>query len=542
MLPKWRRAAVAVSGSFQPLSHGQSGFEPGTLTFDHIGKLLSIKNPAGNTIALSYYPQGAMEYPALGGITDTNNAFWDVDRAYIGEERIADITHPNNQHTVFGYLNTYDDYLTKVTEADGAINKYAYDTSHRVKSITTPDGNVTLITYSGTSSKVASIIRTNNPAHTTGPTTTFTYSSPTTPCQSTNFDYAKTVVQRPDSTSTTYCANDHAQITYDTDNPATATPSGEWYDLRGGYVKGTGTHSVTLSGADAGAGVKKLALERIGGGEVASSTLPCDPRNALSPTACPHSATRAVTFDAAGLPEDADTFRQATTDYAGNVKRSADWIVKVDRTPPEDPSAFLGDFDEETGEGDVDWLAQDPILADGTPGSGIVTYEYRYSRPGQQLSVVHTSSEPGFRFPSAVVGELVHVEVTAGDAVGNRSATVAADIAIGSAGDCQVDPDAVDSIDASLHVADSGQPVDAFTFDDPKTPAQVRAALPAGTQVVSMLERQPGTDVDTQTSAIALIPRTISRTTCFRREPRPMPRIAESSISNWRASANDVRS
>lgn len=249
-----------------------------------------------------------------------------------------------------------------------------------------------------------------------------------------------------------------------------------------------------------------------------------------------------MTFDAAGLPEDADTFRQATTDYAGNVKRSADWIVKVDRTPPEDPSAFLGDFDEETGEGDVDWLAQDPILADGTPGSGIVTYEYRYSRPGQQLSVVHTSSEPGFRFPSAVVGELVHVEVTAGDAVGNRSATVAADIAIGSAGDCQVDPDAVDSIDASLHVADSGQPVDAFTFDDPKTPAQVRAALPAGTQVVSMLERQPGTDVDTQTSAIALIPRTISRTTCFRREPRPMPRIAESSISNWRASANDVRS
>jgi YD repeat-containing protein len=405
-----------------------------TLTFDDAGKLVSVKNAAGNTIGLSYYPQGAMEYPALGGITDTNNVFWDVDRAYIGEERIVDITHPNSQHTVFGYLNTYDDYLTKVTAADNTTNKYSYDTSHRLKSITTPDGNVTLVTYTGTSSKVASIIRTNNPAHTTGPTTTFTYSSPTTPCQSNNFDYAKTVVARPDSTSTTYCANDHAQITYDTDNPTTATPSGQWYDLHDQYTKGTGTYSATLAGADAGAGVKKLALERVGGGEVASSTLPCDPRNALSPTACPHSATKAVTFDAAGLPEGADTFRQATTDYAGNVKRSAEWVVKIDRSAPSAPSGFDQSMffpGDPNARVTITWNdATDPNLADGSPGSGVASYQVQYSVNGGPLSAWQPADGPNLTLAGVSVGNVITVNATATDAVGNVSAAGTASVTL----------------------------------------------------------------------------------------------------------------
>ena len=70
-----------------------------TLTFDGDGKLLDLKDAADHTIALSYYPQGAMELPALGGITDTNNVFWDVDRAYIGGERIVDVTDPSSHHT-----------------------------------------------------------------------------------------------------------------------------------------------------------------------------------------------------------------------------------------------------------------------------------------------------------------------------------------------------------------------------------------------------------------------------------------------------------
>jgi YD repeat-containing protein len=412
-----------------------------TLTFDVVGKLLSVKNAAGNTIALSYYAQGAMEYPALGGITDTNNVFWDVDRAYIGNERIVDITHPDNHHTVFGYLNTYDDYLTKVTEADNTTNKYAYDTSHRLKSITAADGSVTLITYNGTSSKVASIIKTTNTAHTTGPTTTFTYSSPTAPCQSTNFDFAKTVVQRPDTTSTTYCANDHAQITYDTDNPTTATASGEWYDLRDQYTQGTGTHSITLAGADAGAGVKKLALQRVGGIDVASSTQGCDPRNATAPTACPHTATATVSFDPSAVPEGAQSFRPATTDYAGTTTTGAAWVVNIDRTGPVFASGFTSgaSLDPATNTAVIDWDgASDPDLPGDVAGSGMAGYVVRTRPAGGTWSAwVATNLEQAL-VAGAHDGQVYNVEVQPHDQLGNLGAVKAFDVTVtGQGSACQ---------------------------------------------------------------------------------------------------------
>jgi YD repeat-containing protein len=390
-----------------------------TLTFDAGGKLVEVKDAAGHAIALSYYPQGAMEFPALGGITDTNNAFWDVDRAYIGEERIVDITSPTSQHTVFDYVNGSDDYLDKVTEADGAISRYAYDASHRVKQVTTPDGNVTKFTYNASSSKVGSIVRTTDAAHTTGPTTTFTYSSPTTPCQSNNFDYTKTVVNRPDNTSTTYCANDHAQITYDTDNPTAATPSGEWYDLHDQYTGGTGTHSITFTGADKGAGVKTMALEEVGGSQVASATLACDPRNATAPTACPHNATSSTSFDPSGVAEGSRSFRQKTTDYAGNVVTGLSWTVRIDRSAPGAPSQFDGAVDS-SGKAIVSWYPSiDPALSDGTAGAGTTGYSVRYHVGSGAWTGPTLTTVPSFEVPGATVGQTATVEVTPGDAVGN---------------------------------------------------------------------------------------------------------------------------
>jgi YD repeat-containing protein len=399
-----------------------------TLSFDSTGKLLGAKDPAGHTIALSYYAPGSMEFPALGGITDTTSAFYDVDRGYIGGERVTDILDPAGHHTLYEYANTSDNYLTKVTRADGTISRYAYDSSHRIKSITTPDGNVTLVTYNGTSSQIASIIRTNNPAHTTGPTTTFTYSSPTTPCQSTNFDFTKTVVSRPDGSSTTYCANDHAQITYDTDNPTTATPSGEWYDLHDQYTQGTGTHSITLAGADAGSGVKKMALEEVGGAEIASSTLLCDPRNALNPTACPHTATASASFDPSGVAEGARTFRQTTTDYAGNSASSPSWVVRIDRSAPGTPSQLDATVDS-SGAAVVGWYPSiDPVLPDGTAGAGTTGYSVRYHVGSGAWTGPTLTTVPSFQVPGAGVGQTATVEITPGDAVGNIGAPYTATV------------------------------------------------------------------------------------------------------------------
>ena len=238
-----------------------------TLSFDSAGKLLNAKDPAGHAVAATT-PRARSGFPGAGRDHRHQQCLLGC-RPGLHRREHSHILDPAGHHTLYEYANGSDNDLIKVTRADATISRYAYDSSHRLKSVTTPDGNVTLVTYNGTTSQIASIIRTNNPAHTTGPTTTFTYSSPATPCQSTNFDFTKTVVNRPDATSTTYCANDHAQITYDTDNPTTATPSGKWYDLHDQYTQGTGTHSITFTGADKGAGVKKMALEQVGGAEIA---------------------------------------------------------------------------------------------------------------------------------------------------------------------------------------------------------------------------------------------------------------------------------
>jgi YD repeat-containing protein len=411
------------------------------LTFDETGKLTQLADQAGHVIALAYEPNQDPDWPILDGITDTNNNTWDVDDGNLDEERIADILSPDNHHTVFDYLADTDRYLTRVTEADGTTNQYGYDSRYRVNKITTPDGNVTKLTYSGATTKVASLIRTTDAAHTTGPTTTFAYSSPTAPCQSTNFDYTKTIVNRPDGTSTTYCANDHAQITYDTDNPTKAEPSGEWYDLHDQYTQGIGTHSITMAGADAGAGVKKLTLERGDNTVMATATLPCDPRNALNPVACPHVATQTAAFDPSSIPEGAQAFHLRSTDYAGNSIVSANWSVDIDRSGP----VFGGDFttsaslDPDTGVAVLDWDgAMDPDLPDGTVGSGLAGYVVR-TRPsgGTWSNWVPTNLEQALVANSAD-GQGYDVEVQPHDQLGNQGAVKAFSVTVtGQGSECQ---------------------------------------------------------------------------------------------------------
>jgi YD repeat-containing protein len=431
------------------------------LTFTVAGALTRVADAQGHHLDLGYYPSGITDPPALGGITDTNNAYYDVDRATVtGKESVDNIATPTDaQHWTFTYDPSFGT-LTKVTSIDNTNYQYAYDSAHRLTKITGPTGAVTLITYAGTTPKVASIVQTTNTAHTTGPTTTFTYSSPTSPCQSTSFDYQKTVVQRPNSTSTTYCANDHAQITYDTDNPTTATPSGEWYDLHDQYTKGTATHSITISGVDAGAGVKKLSLERGSGTEIASTTLPCDPRNAVSPTACPHMATRPASFDPSAVPEGAQAFHVRTTDYAGRTMVSPDWVVNIDRTGPVFASGFTtgASLDPATNTAVIDWDgASDPDLPGGVLGSGMAGYVVRTRPAGGTWSAWVTTNLEQALVAGSHAGQVYNVEVQPHDQIGNLGPVKAFDVTVTGQGSvcqatangyppgCSDDPDGEDT-------------------------------------------------------------------------------------------------
>jgi YD repeat-containing protein len=392
-----------------------------TLSFDNTGKLATIADQDANVIALSYYPGGDVEWPTLHGITDNNDAAWTVDKGSLDEERIADIVSPDNHHTTFNYL-TSGRYLNQITEADGTTNTYGYDSSKRITSITTPDGNVTKITYNGSSSKVASLIRTTNPAHTTGPTTTISYSSPSAPCQSTNFDYTKNVVSRPDGSSTTYCANDHAQITYDTDGPASATPSGQWYDLHDQYTNGAGTPTVTLGGSDAGSGIASLNLEEVGGATLATYAVPCNPRDALRPVACPHDAAGIPTVATAGLTEGAHDFRERVVDFAGNAKVSDVWTVRIDRTAPTAASGFDAQRDPDDDVTYIDWdPGDDPTLPDGTPGSGVSNEFVRFQRADNSWSPWQNATTSDARASGFSVGDSVTMETYEQDRAGNTS-------------------------------------------------------------------------------------------------------------------------
>lgn len=277
--------------------------------------------------------------------------------------------------------------------------------------------------------------------------------------------------------------------------------AGPWADLAGQFIKGDRVYDLDVCYSDFPGPVRTIAVEQ--DGEIIFEENILSRRSASNEsTGCDELST---TINSSLLAEGVHTYRilaWGTGDGGGG--ESEPWTVTIDRTAPTAPHDFLADFVEESGEGDIDWLTEDPALGDGSPGSGVASHEYLYQRPGAS-AVTGVAGEPGVRFPNAFIGELVHVEVTPVDGVGNRGPTTTINIAVASVGDCQVDPLAIDSITAALHVADTDAPVDAFTFDTPQTAAQVEAALPAGTSVVSMLERDPGTQVDSQTSAISPI-------------------------------------
>jgi hypothetical protein len=401
------------------------------LTFDADGKVSTIADSDGDDLSLSYYDSGYTDPPSVGGIIDANGDYYDIDRSSDGEESVDNIADPADaNHWTFAY-DSVSGTLTDATSIDATRYHYNYDSRRRLAKITGPTGAVTLVTYNGTTPQVASIIQTTNAAHTTGPTTTFTYSSPTAPCQSANFDYTKTVVHRPDNTSTTYCANDHAQLTYDTDNPTSATPSGTWYDLRDQYTNGAGSPTVALAGRDAGAGVATMTVEEVGGATVATYAVPCNPRNAITPVACPHDATGTTAVAASGLAEGAHRFRERATDFAGNAKVSDPWTVTVDKTAPSGATGFDAQRDPDEDVTYLDWdPGTDPALPDGSPGSGVGDEHVRFQRSDGAWSAWRNATTTDAEAHGFAVGDTINVETYGTDRAGNTSVTVSAQVPV----------------------------------------------------------------------------------------------------------------
>jgi RHS repeat-associated protein len=208
--------------------------------FNSSGQLTQVKDRNDNAISLGYDPDGK----GLEQITDTQGREYAVGE-YGDDGDIASITDPTDRTWSYTYGHDDTNYLTDYQDPSGHHTLYDYDTSHRLNTITTPKGNVTKITYDGTSNRVATVKRTTDAGHTTGPTTSYAYStgSPCTTGQN------KTVVTDPNSHNITYCAdavNDRVAKALDADGRTRSTS----YKPNGDVDTGTSAGSSTLPGFD----------------------------------------------------------------------------------------------------------------------------------------------------------------------------------------------------------------------------------------------------------------------------------------------------
>jgi hypothetical protein len=235
---------------------------------------------------------------------------------------------------------------------------------------------------------------------------------------------AKTIAQLDPLATGGYARLLRVDMTLVDDDLPVVTPSGPFFDKRYDYINGRSVYALTTSASDAGSGVARAWVERIGAGEILWSAAPCDPTHhtpALDTRICPETFSFTGNVDTTTLPEGAHTFVEKARDVAANVGASETWPVYVDRTPPTAATNFrLQFFDPATGEYSIDWDdLRDPPLADGTPGSGVAREEFHYRVGAGAWSTWLDVDDEAFDLTGGIDGSVISIEVRSWDGVGN---------------------------------------------------------------------------------------------------------------------------
>jgi hypothetical protein len=214
------------------------------------------------------------------------------------------------------------------------------------------------------------------------------------------------------------------------------SPSGPFYQLAYTYINGTQTYDLTTSASDAGSGITRDWVEKLGTGEIASQlAAPCDPTHtteSLDNRICPQTFDFTAGIDTTILPEGRSDFVVKASDVAANVGQSDPWPIFVDRTAPTPvgPGGFsVAWYDRDASDAAVRWDdGLDPALADGSLGSGLAYYEFRYSLNAAGWTAWTQSLKPEFEVPGSAIGDTIAVDVRATDDVGNLSSVVSGSV------------------------------------------------------------------------------------------------------------------
>lgn len=236
---------------------------------------------------------------------------------------------------------------------------------------------------------------------------------------------------------------DSVDLVLTDDDLPVPVPSGPFYALDDSYINGQQDRDLTIAATDAGSGVQRVGAERTGygtgSGEFMTAAAPCDPSHStpsLGGRICPESWTTTLSAPASTLPEGRHDFRAFAQDPALNTGRSApDWTVYVDRTGPSAPAQFTTEYDDVDSTFHIEWVSDDPSLADasGADGSGTERAEIRF-KVGTGAWSDWLGTEPDAAHLAGLApGNVVSIEVATYDEVGNRSSVTATDLTVPAA-------------------------------------------------------------------------------------------------------------
>lgn len=249
----------------------------------------------------------------------------DNEITYIYDEQSGQLQSVGDGTTSRQYTLT-DGKLLAIAPPNATGVEYAYDTNGRVEQVTYPGGSRLTVAYDP-NGRVTSLTQKPDDNPTNDQTTTFAYSSPTSPCQGT--DLGQATVLYPGGQSRTYCYGRDGAVrlsspveSSDITDPTLTLSGKAWEDQSDWHREGDLPLSVFA--ADAHSGIKTVTTT-VNGVVVDSATQPCAAGGCTS--------QRDMTLQTGALGDGVHGVDVVVSDQADRTA-SAELEVKVDGSEP----------------------------------------------------------------------------------------------------------------------------------------------------------------------------------------------------------------
>lgn len=378
-------------------------------TFDSYGRAKTAILVGDDTLTYNLTSAGGQD--RLSSITNPGNTQSAFSRD--GSGRTIEVDDPSSNHYYYDYdaaglLTGYRD------QTAAATTTYSY-AAGKLSSVLWPNGDSASFTLDANGRLTESLIDADD----TTTVLSASYSAPGIACPPAST--SQTTVTKDGNEPVIYCVASDAtilKVIYADTTAPDVRADGDLTD-DGLIVAGTREDEVNAYASDNAAGVETLRLMR-GSQELSRVDFACDVSFGTVQR-CPLNVADGLPFDASDLPTGKSTLTVTATDASGNTGTSAPRDIVVDRVAPASVGTFDADYDADADQTTLYWdVPDDPDQSDGSAGSGVDTYRYRYNRTGT-WSTWRTTDDIGVDLAGGDVGDDIDLQIVAIDAVGNES-------------------------------------------------------------------------------------------------------------------------